>query len=293
MAVADSYWMNRLKRDHALAQRSAKQVQMQVRAAYRAEYVQVAHRLDSLYAEAMATGELSRTQLWNYLSYVDLEQELSRFCEMGSLIEREKLTTALDKFFLDTIGAPAEQFQRRQFILRYDPRAVIDTAWSGENYSTRIWKHNTRLAQQIRDQAQQMMMGLRSPGEVKRQLMRDFDVTYSQAERLVDTEFSYVLNKANEINYERMDVKKICITTLDVNTCDRCKAIEGEVFDIADAPVLPIHPRCHCAYCVPRDGDAAEITASGAALDELYERKDVKLYGQRKKRVAVPGLGNG
>ena len=51
---------------------------------------------------------------------------------------------------------------------------------------------------------------------------------------------------------------------------------------VCHAPVLPIHPRCRCAYCVPEDGDEAEITASGANLDEVYARHGVKGYESGK-----------
>ena len=70
------------------------------------------------------------------------------------------------------------------------------------------------------------------------------------------------------------------IITLDVNTCEKCRALQGQVFLIDDAPVIPIHPHCHCSYCVPADGDRAEVTASGANLDELYAREGVKGYEQ-------------
>ena len=108
--------------------------------------------------------------------------------------------------------------------------------------------------------------------------MRDFDVAYHQAERLVDTEISYVLNKAELEQYKGYGFRKVEIVNLDVNTCDKCKALEGEVFSIIDAPVLPIHPRCHCSYCVPEEGDAAEVTASRGDLDALYAEKGVKGY---------------
>lgn len=77
------------------------------------------------------------------------------------------------------------------------------------------------------------------------------------------------------------------IITLDVNTCEKCRALQGQVFLIDDAPVIPIHPHCHCSYCVPADGDRAEVTASGANLDELYAREGVKGYGTEGEDGAV------
>lgn len=278
MAGADKYWLSRLQADRKLAERAAETVEAEVRQALRSQYLQVARRLDELYAEAQAKGTLSRTKLWNYRAYRDLEAELSHYCEAGSLIQRESLTRALDGVFSDVIGRPASQFDPKAIVLPYNPRAFIDTAWSGENFSSRIWKNTNRLADQIRTEAQLVVQGLKSPGQVKRELMKDYDVAWNQAERLVDTEISYVLNKANLEQYRRDEVGKVTIVNLDVNTCDKCKALEDQVFLIDDAPVLPIHPHCHCAYCVPAEGDDAEVTASGADLDSVYARAGVKGY---------------
>ena len=178
-----------------------------------------------------------------------------------------------------TGGVDVGSVDRGRFILPYSPRAVIDTAWSGESFSTRVWGNTEELAKRIRGEAQEMVMGLKSPATVKRQLMKDHDVSFAQASRLVDTELSYVLNKANLEEYRRRGIKKLTITNLDVGTCDKCKALEGEVFFTEDVPVLPIHPRCHCGYCRPDDLDAAEVTASGEDLDAVYARKGVKGYG--------------
>lgn len=276
-----------MQADRKLAERAAETVAADVQRAMRSQYLQVARRLDALYAEAQSRGTLSRTKLWNYRAYRDLEAELSHYCEAGSVIQRESLTRALDGVFEDVIGAPVSRFDPKEVVLPYSPRAFIDTAWSGESYSARIWKNTNRLADQIRTDAQLVVQGLKSPGEIKRQLMADFDVSFHQAERLIDTEISYVLNKANLEQYRRFGVGKITIVNLDVNTCEKCKALEGQVFAVDDAPVLPIHPRCHCSYCVPADGDDAEITASGGDLDSVYAEAGVKGYESAK--FAMPG----
>ena len=292
MAQADSYWLKRLIADRALADRAAGEVEAEVRRAYRSQYLQAARRLDSLYAEAMRGGELRRTDLWNYLQYRKLEEDLARFCEAGSVIQRDALTKALNGVFKEVIGADPDRFDRGRFILPYSPRAVIDTAWSGESFSSRIWGNTRELAERIRGEAQQMLMGMKDPATVKQELMRDYDVSFKQASRLVDTELSYVLNKANLENYRRRGRRLLMITCLDINTCEKCKALEGEVFRTEDVPVLPIHPRCHCAYCVPKGGDEAnEPTASGANLEEVYARKGVKGYGAKTwspKGAAAP-----
>lgn len=241
--------------------------------------MQVSRRLDSLYEEAQRRGTLSRTKLWNYAAYRDLEQELRQYSEIGAVTQIDAITKACDRVFQDVIGVDVEALQRKKYILPYSPRAVIDTAWSGESFSVRVWKNTEELARRIRDEAQQMVLGLKSSGTVKRQLMRDFDVSWKQASRLVDTELSYVLNKAELEDMRRDGFQKVEIICLKSNTCEKCQALAGEVFYLEDAPVLPIHPRCQCSYVQPRAFDKAEVTASGGNLEEVYARKGVKGYG--------------
>lgn len=272
--AANEYWLKRLKRDRALADRAAAEVQAEVRQVLRGQYYQTVRQMESLYAEAQSRGELSRTKLWNYRKWLDQEKRLREFADDFSVFQEKKIRGVMDRVFEETIGASVDAFRQDKFLLPYDPRAVIDTAWSGEHYSARVWKNTGELARRIEAEAQQIVMGDKSLGDVKRQLMHDFDVAWSQADRLIDTEVSYVMNKANLLQYEKgYGFAKVAIICLDVNTCEKCKALEGEVFDIHDAPVVPIHPRCHCSYCVPAEGDGAEITASGANLDEVYARK--------------------
>lgn len=287
MAKASEYWRKRLVRDQALAQREADAVAAEMKREYRLQYAQVVKRLDSLYVEAQRRGELSRTKLWNYLSYLDMEEKLSDMVEGGSMIQRDKLTKTLNRVFEETIGASADRFRREEYVLPFDPRAVIDTAWSGDSFSNRIWKNNERLAEEIRRGCRGIVMGLESPSTIKKRLMRDFDVTKSQAERLVDTETSYVFNKANLMKYQQSGRQKLTIVCLDVNTCDKCKALEGEVFLTMDAPVLPIHPRCHCAYCVPDELEDAEVTMSGGDLEAVYARKGLPGYGDAAQESAL------
>lgn len=261
--MANDYWRRRAIADRRLAARSQQVVEREIKQALRREYLRTAKNLESLYAEVQSRGELSRTKLWNYRGWRDTAAELEQFCETGSVIERDAITKCLDKVFEDVIGAPVEEFDRSKFVVRFNPRAIIDTNWSGDNYSSRIWKHNQALAERIRIMAEQVVTGTVASGDLYRQLQREFNVTYAQAKRLVDTEISYVLNRACIERYRAYGVQKVEILNLDVNTCKRCEELEGRVFYLDDAPVLPIHPNCHCTYVVPVDGDDAPITLAG------------------------------
>lgn len=281
--MPNEYWLRRLIADRKLAERTAAQVSGEVRRAYRTHYLTTCKKMEELYLQVQGGRTPGRTKLWEYSQWRKIEPQLRQYCEAQSVIQVEQIDRAMAKVFKEVIGQDIEKFGGDKVLVRYDPRAVIDTAWSGEHFSARVWRNTAELAERIRDTAQQIVMGEMSPGVFKRQLMKDYGVCAAAAERLVDTEVSYVLNKANLTQYQGRGFRKLEIVNLDVNTCEKCKALEGEVFDIRDVPVLPIHPRCHCSYCVPEELDEAEITASGANLDEVYARHGVKGYESAKQ----------
>ena len=88
--AANEYWLKRLKRDRALADRAAAEVQAEVRQVLRGQYYQTVRQMESLYAEAQSRGELSRTKLWNYRKWLDQEKRLREFADDFSVFQEKK-----------------------------------------------------------------------------------------------------------------------------------------------------------------------------------------------------------
>ena len=157
---------------------------------------------------------------------------------------------------------------------------VIRTAWSGANYSRRIWKNGGKLEKAIEQTVLTAIHRGKSTQKLSRDLSRQMNVSYNNAERLVRTELNFVFNKAalDSIQSAGLDHYRF-VAALDHRTCPRCGGIDGLVFEVTESMpgenYPPMHPRCRCTV-VP-------------TLGETTGKRTSKVDG---KRVKVPAEMN-
>ena len=157
--------------------------------------------------------------------------------------------------------------------------SVLRTAWSGKNYSARIWANRSKLAKEI----QRSMMTAIHRGSSIQQLSKDLaqrmEVGYKNAERLIRTELNAVENKASADAMKDAEFTHYqFMATLDRRTCARCGERDGEIFALADmnqgenAP--PLHPRCRCTIVATFDTPKGKsrTTQERAARETNRER---------------------
>ncbi len=268
-----AYWLKRLLADRAMADRAAEETLKDLKKLYRQQYLQVSRELDSLYAEYQRRGELSRTKLWNYAAARRIEESMRDFSGTGVVIEAEKLYKCLDRVFEDTIGVPRDALESvAGMVPRFvpiDKARVIGTAWSGASYSERVWRNREALRERVKIDIEKILTQGKGLQDVRKQLMREFDVSFRQADRLLRTELAYVQNQATLDRYRNIGVKKVTWQAKSVGcTCERCQALDGKTWYLPDAPIAPLHPNCRCGYLMAED-DAE--TDGYAAENELYQ----------------------
>ena len=128
---------------------------------------------------------------------------------------------------------------------------VIRTAWSGANYSSRIWKNGEKLGREIKQVMLTAVHRGTSIQKLSKNLSRRMEVGYNNAERLVRTELNYVQNRAaldsiasSGLEYYQFNA------ALDHRTCPRCGSLDGQIFSLEEAMqgenYPPLHPRCRC-----------------------------------------------
>lgn len=263
------YWLARAQADEKRAQRIADGAAKEIKQMYRRQYLKIVKQLDGLKAQLDAGKELTRTQLWNYSRWRQLEQELKQFVDESSRISTETTNKALEQVFTQGIGAKAAQFEATRLTAAIAPHQVIGTAWSGVKFSDRIWKNNAAIADRIKHSMEDMLVQGRGLPDIKKAIMQEFGVAFSYADRLVRTEAAYVLNRAHVAQYKAEGTKKIIWDTglEDGKECEICKIRADKVYLIDEAPIIPAHPRCRCLYSaiveigdenVPVDGPEAE-----------------------------------
>ncbi|WP_312448515.1 minor capsid protein [Lacrimispora sp.] len=126
---------------------------------------------------------------------------------------------------------------------------VINSKWSGANYSTRIWSNTRALAQDIKEELLINLITGRTDREVADIIANKFATGTSQARRLVRTESCNLANQMEMTSYEECGIEYYrFVATLDLRTSSICRNLDGERFKVSEQqPGLncpPMHPWC-------------------------------------------------
>lgn len=149
---------------------------------------------------------------------------------------------------------------------------AMDTAWSGRNYSARIWRNTDHLAQMLEDEIEAAFLSGKSVRRMAKVIMDRFGVGYRAAECLMRTETSYVQNQTAAQSYRDAGCTEYeILTASDRRTCSRCAAQNGRRYLFTEmqagenAP--PFHPNCRCTV-LPVVGEEERL-AKKAGPEEL------------------------
>lgn len=126
---------------------------------------------------------------------------------------------------------------------------VVNSKWSGKNYSNRIWSNTKALAQDIKEELLINLVTGRSNKEVADIIANKFAQGSSVARRLVRTESAYLSGEMNFKAYDEMDVEEYqFLATLDLKTSQLCRKMDLLIFKVKDRKVgincPPMHPWC-------------------------------------------------
>jgi SPP1 gp7 family putative phage head morphogenesis protein len=255
--MAGTYWEELAEKAEAAAQRVAADRMKYVRQVYREAQSTIKTSVDALYAQILDKGaeSVTRTQLWQYSKYQSLLRQFEDSVGTIRSAQNEAAEAAIRKVYTDTIGTSLDALMGKGR-WSYPTQTMLDrylvTPWSGERYSTRIWKNAEKLTSDLRKHMEDLLVLGKSPGAVKKQLMKDFGVSYEIADRLVMTETSNAYNTAAMDSYRKAGVKQVkWVIGPAEGLCERCRTYayeNGGVYDIDDAPHIPVHPRCRCRW---------------------------------------------
>ena len=263
--MAETYWELIARLTEEAAQRVASSNMLYVRQVYREAQTTIKTSVDALYAQILDKGaeSVTRTQLWQYSKYQALIDQIDQSVKTIRSAQDVTIERTIRKVFEDTIGSSLDEIVGKGR-WSYPTQSVIDqylaTPWSGKRYSDRVWTNATKLGTDMRKHMEDMLVLGKSPSAVKRQLMADFGVSYEVADRLVITETSNAYNTAAMNSYRKAGVKQVrWVIGPAEGLCERCRTYSlenGGIYDIDDAPHIPVHPRCRCRWVAVVDIDA-------------------------------------
>lgn len=84
--------------------------------------------------------------------------------------------------------------------------------------------------------------------KLRKRLMAEVEgIGYNRARLMAHTETMYASNEGAKLRYSQHGVTRVeWLTAGHDNTCAQCQALNGKIFDIAQAPPIPLHPMCRC-----------------------------------------------
>ena len=127
---------------------------------------------------------------------------------------------------------------------------IIEYPYAGKMFSDRIWDNKDALVKYIQQDLTVGIIRGDSIQKMARQLKKDLNVLYYQAERLVRTEINYAMNQAHLKGYKDSGVveKYEFLAAHDKRTSKLCRDLDGEMFELSKAVVgenyPPMHPNC-------------------------------------------------
>ena len=186
-----------------------------------------------------------------------------------------------------------------------DPNTVqriIHSPWApdGKDFSERIWDNRKKLAKTMQSEFTQAMIIGQGTADISKAIVKNMNTSYSNANRLVETELARVHSQAFMDCMAELDVDAVeILATLDSKTSPICRRMDGKIVQRKDAkPGITIPPfHCHCrSTTVPYLGDdLADIAGSGTrAARDPKTGKTVFVegeldYGEWKKRYISEG----
>ena len=166
----------------------------------------------------------------------------------------------IDQYYEDVITDRTRQEIERQAGILGETVSVADTTKRANNivnatffnatYSERIWSHQDRLRSMISIELQRGLIAGVSSREMARRIKREFDVSMSDAHRLMVTELRRVQTDVAMDSYKSSGVDRYVFLAVNPRACPICKALNGKDFAVSEAEPAknapPMHPRCHC-----------------------------------------------
>lgn len=200
--------------------------------------------------QASIRARLSRSQMLyiktaNYVEQLAKEQEIN-------------LTELLKDVYEDSYYRAAYETQSMQGaydtfseVPKTSVEKTISRPWAedGKDFSKRIWDNKTKLLNTLQSEITRTLIAAEGTTLLAGRIANRFNVSFSNARRLAETETAYVQETARMDTWQKLHVAKYeLIATLDSRTSPICREMDGKVFDRADAKPGVTMPPFHC-YC--------------------------------------------
>lgn len=244
------YWKDRAIQMEEDKEKMAEALSERTRKSYIRSFRRLNADIDALYAEILSRGieDMTRTDLYNLQKYAALRDKIAKEIEGLAIEDNEKLTKLLDDIAVETYKSNLKEMGIDFSMLsEQQAKAIASQNWTGVRFSDRIWGNANDFNSRVMSDIEEMVIGGKSPDQLKKKLMEDFSIKFHEADRLIRTEASHAYNSAALQSYTEAGCAEVDYLA-ESDCCDLCKPYSKKRFPVEDAPVIPVHPNCRCTY---------------------------------------------
>lgn len=268
-----TYWSERIiDSQEKLTNQSIIKIQKQLRKYYKNCWKSVEADFEALFEAAQAKIAAGQTVTMNDIYKMD------RYCQIQAKLKEQlkalgdKEIAAMDNNFEKQwkaiYGAALPKDMMFNEISVAAAKSAINTTWcaDGKHFSSRVWKKNEQLVNTLNEELVNCVVTGKKTSELKQNLMERFNVSYSQADRIVRTESAHIQTQASQQRYKDAGITHYKFLGRHEHNanCD-CGMLNGKIFSFDEAVVgvnmPPMHPNCRCAIA-PVVEEAAENTVN-------------------------------
>lgn len=246
----EQYWKDRAVIMEESKEAQAERLSRKTAKTYRHAYQNLVRDVDALYAEILDKGldNVTRTDIYNLRHYTVMANKIADEIEGLAKLDTKLLEELLESISFSTYKANFEAFGIEFTILNeVEAAAIANQNWTGMKFSDRIWGNAADFNSRVMSDIESMVIGGKSPDQLKKKLMEDFTSKFYEADRLIRTEASHAYNSAALESYKKAGCQFIDYLA-EADCCEICEPYSGQRFPIEDVPVIPVHPNCRCTY---------------------------------------------
>ncbi len=248
----------------------------------------------------------------------NIKQHASDLEEMLNTGTREQISQLYTEGYLrnayDILGS--QEPTTAQVIPAFNTRVVreiMETPWSGKNYSKKVWDLSNNFEQKLEEVLTRGLIQGKHPDVIAREFrgagfgkerrnkdgsMRKGGIAWS-AEALIRTEAANLIEQAQLNSYTEFNTERyVFMTSKDYKVCDTCQELEGKDFAVEEAKTSvnypPMHPICRCTTRAKTRYDDEDESQYDLPYDEWYEKyvqpEIDKIHAEQAKAKLSDGL---
>lgn len=222
---------------------------------YKYNREELKEQISKLYLKYLKDNELK-------ISYKDVVKEIkkleSRLKKIGyDLKEQEDvmLNLLLHKVFRDSyrkVNDILNMYVEQSNINEVEEAVidkVINTKIDNKDVSNRNKDNKEKLINRVKNSIKNDLIVGKNIDVILKDIDKGFNSGVNISDGLISNEIARVFNGALIEGYKNNKINKVMWNSqLEENTCGECREMDGRVFSIDEAPVIPLHNHCKCFY---------------------------------------------